>query len=130
MSAVRVARPRPPLFRALGASEPPEEVLVDGHHYTRSEIFKHDSWAATALYAGAPGRIVCKFNRVQPVLGFPMTWLGRRLADRERRALERLADLPQIPAPLGPVFAGGRRLVNAVARSFVPGHPLGKHDRV
>jgi hypothetical protein len=129
MSA-RAARPRPPVFRALGASDPPPEVVVDGKHYARTEIFKHDSWAATALYAGEHGRIVCKFNRVQPVLGFPMTWLGRRLAERERRALQRLADLPQIPAPLGPVFADGRRMPNAVARSFVAGHPLGKDERV
>ena len=130
MPTDRVARPRPPLFRALGAAEPPVEVTVDGTAYSREEIFKHDSWASTALYASGERRIVCKFNRVQPVLGFPMLWLGRRLAERERRALSRLADLPQIPAPLGPVFADGRRLPNAVARAFVAGHPMGKDERV
>jgi hypothetical protein len=128
--SVRVARPRPPVFRALGANDPPSEVVVDGNRYTRSEIFKHDSWAATALYAGDRGRIVCKFNRVQSVFGVPMMWLGRRLAERERRALERLIDLPPIPAPLGPVYAAGRLLRNAVARTFVSGHPLGKDERV
>ncbi len=124
------ARPRPPLFRALGAAEPPTEIVVDGDSYKREEIFKHDSWAATALYAGAHQRIVCKFNRVQPVLGLPMMWLGRRLAERELRALSRLADLPQIPKPLGPVYAAGKRLLNAAARVFVAGHPLGKDERV
>jgi hypothetical protein len=126
----RTARPRPPLFRALGAADPPIQVMVDGQHYKQVEIFKHDSWAATALYAGAAGRITCKFNRIQPILGFPTLWLGKRLAERERCALERLADLPQIPKPLGSVFADGRRLRNAVARIFIPGHPLGKHETV
>lgn len=130
MSSKRVARPRPPLFRALGAADAPPEVMVDGQRYRQIELFKHDSWAATALYASAAKRIVCKFNRAQPVLGLPMTWLGRCLAEREHRALARLASLPQVPAPLGPVYAKGRRLRNAVARAFIPGHPLGKDERV
>ena len=87
MSAERATRPRPPLFRALGAAEPPHEVVVDSHSYSREELFKHDSWAATALYSGSTGKIVCKFNRIQPVLGLPMMWLGRRLAEREHRAV-------------------------------------------
>ena len=86
MSSQRVARPRPPLFRALGAADAPAEVVVDGNRYRQIELFKHDSWAATALYAGPAGRIVCKFNRVQSVCGLPMKWLGRRLAEREHRA--------------------------------------------
>ncbi len=130
MPAPATARPRTPLLRALGSAEPPVEVIVGGQAYTREELFKHDSWAATALYSGPAGRIVCKFNRVQPILGVPTQWLGKRLADRERRALERLADLPQIPKPLGPVFAGGRKLPNAVARVFIPGHPLTKTEAV
>lgn len=130
MSSQSVARPRPPLFRALGASDAPAEVVVDGNRYRQIELFKHDSWAATALYAGSAGRIVCKFNRVQSVCGFPMKWLGRRLAEREHRALSRLAGLPQVPRPLGAVYTNGRRLRNAVARVFITGHPLGKNERV
>ncbi len=130
MSSQRVARPRPPLFRALGAADAPAEVVVDGNRYRQIELFKHDSWAATALYAGPAGRIVCKFNRVQSVCGLPMKWLGRRLAEREHRALTRLACLPQVPRPLGAVYANGRRLRNAVARAFIAGHPLGKNERV
>ena len=123
-------RPRPPLFRALGANDPPAEVRIGGGRYARVEIFKHDSWAATALYDGPGGRVVCKFNRVQPVFGLRTAWLGKRLADRERRALERLADLPNVPESLGAVIANGRRLPNAVARRFVPGHPLARHEVV
>lgn len=131
MSAERAARPRPPVFRALGADDPPPEVTVNGRAYTRTEIYKHDSWAATALYSGANGeQIVCKFNRAQSVYGVPMTWLGHRLATREARALDRLADLPLFPRTLGPVFANGKRLRNAVARTFIAGHPLGADERV
>jgi hypothetical protein len=123
-------RPRPPLFRALGAADPPAEIVVDGQKYERLEIFKHDSWAATALYEGASKRIVCKFNRMQPILGFPTRWLGKRLADRERSMLQRLADLPCIPAPCGPIYANGSLLVNAVGHAFVSGHPLKRREAV
>lgn len=127
----RSVRPRPPIFRALGADEPPVEIGIDGRGFTRIEIFKHDSWAATALYADDRGeRVVCKFNRVQPALGVGLGWLGRRLALRERRALERLRDLPNIPEPYGPVRVNGRELPNAAARAFVAGHPLAAGEEV
>jgi hypothetical protein len=124
------SRPRPPVLRALGADDPPFTVAVSGQSYTRAEILKHDSWAATAIYANAARRIVCKFNRTQPIHGIDMTWLGRFLAARERRALERLADLPSVPDSLGDVSANGKRLPNAVARVYVPGHPLRKNEWV
>jgi hypothetical protein len=124
------SRPRPPVLRALGADDPPLAVTVGGRSYARYELLKHDSWAATAIYAGPAGKIVCKFNRTQPVYGIRMDWLGRRLAARERRALERLADLPNVPNSLGDVIVNGRVLPNAVARVYVPGHPLRPHERV
>jgi hypothetical protein len=124
------SRPRPPVLRALGSADPPLGVSVGGRSYARYEILKHDSWAATAIYAGPAGRIVCKFNRTQPVYGLDMTWLGRLLAARERRALERLADLSNVPDSLGDVVAGGAVLPNAVARRYVPGHPLASGERV
>jgi len=124
------AKPRPPLFRALGACEPPTEVIVDGNRYFRLEIYKHDSWAATALYSGDVGRIVCKFNRTQPILGLSTAWLGRRLAAREHRALTRLADLATIPNPMGAVYVNGQLHRNAVARKYIPGHPLKLNETV
>ena len=69
----------------MGLYDPPLSVRVEGRVYRRLEILKHDSWAATAVYAGAGGRIVCKFNRQQPILGIPVAWLGRFLARREGR---------------------------------------------
>ncbi len=130
MSGTRVKKARSPLFRALGAAEPPEVVEVDGEIYDRVEIYKHDSWAATARYASHRGVIICKFNRVQPVLFFPMSWLGRRLAARERHALERLADLPTIPDSMGDVRVDGKIMPNAVARRYVSGHPLMRKEFV
>ncbi len=60
-----VGRERPSTLRALGKSEPPLLVTVDGEVFEREECFKHDSWAATSLYRSQSGRrIVCKFNRV------------------------------------------------------------------
>ncbi len=125
-----LGRPRPPLFRALGAADPPDQVEIDGCAWRRVDIFKHDSWAATALYRARDGQLaVCKFNRRQSILGLPMQWLGWWLARREGRMLERLADLPLVPNPLGPVCCGGRPMANAVAHDFVPGHPLRPKQR-
>ena len=81
-------------------------------------------------HRGPDGDVVCKFNRAFPAYGLDTAWLGRRLAARERRALERLADLPNVPAPLGDVVVNGKVLPNAVARRYVPGHPLGSGERV
>jgi hypothetical protein len=128
--ASAAARPRPPLFRALGGDDPPAEIEIDGQAYWRVEIFKHDSWAATALYRGADGLIVCKFNRSQPILGMPMAWLGRFLACREARFLHKLAGLRNVPNPCGTVCVAGKPLDNAVAHRFVPGHPLGARELV
>lgn len=125
----RSVRARPPLLRALGQNDPPSAVEIGGRLYKRVEIFKHDSWAATARYRGAGTDAVCKFNRIEPVLGMPMAWLGRFLAEREAFALRRLAGVPGIPAELGHVSSDGRRLENAVAHQYVPGHPLASHEK-
>lgn len=123
-------RPRPPMFRALGASEPPGELEIGGRPHRLVRVFKHDSWAATALYEGEGGLVVCKFNRVQPIGFVPMGWLGRRLATNERTILQRLDDVPNVPRWSGDVRVGGRVLRNAVAHEFVPGRPLGREMRM
>ncbi|HMF18477.1 MAG TPA: hypothetical protein VKE98_14805 [Gemmataceae bacterium] len=119
-----VIRPRPPMFRALGKEEPPVEIVIEGQRYQRKTVFKHDSWAATALYQSPDRTIVCKFNRRQRIAFLPMDWLGRLLARRERRILQLLAGLRSVPEVLGPVTADGKLLDNAVAHDYVPGHPL------
>ena len=123
-------RPRPRLLRALGKADPPVEIEVDGYPYRRVDIFKHDSWAATALYEGERGKIVAKFNRRQAILGFPMHWLGKLLAAREARILQYLADLPNVPCYSGKLTAGGAAQPNAVAHDYVEGHPFERGEKV
>lgn len=125
MKRQSAVKKRPALFRALGPQEPPETVAVADRNYRHIRTFKHDSWAATALYEDPQGvRITCKFNRTYPVGPIPMRWAGRMLAAREAGFLRRLADVECVPDDLGPVTAGGRRLDNAVARVFVAGEPF------
>lgn len=128
--AHKTTRPRPALFRALGRDEPPRRIEVAGATFEQVDCLKHDSWAATALYAGSGGKVICKFNRRQSVLGLPMRWLGRRLALREARLLDRLADVPHIPRNCGPIATDGAVLPNAVGHWYVEGHPLGRQERV
>jgi hypothetical protein len=97
---------------------------VGGEDYALLAIFKHDSWAATALYGNGERRITCKFNRVQPILLLPMGWLGRMLARREAWFLDVLKDLELVPDALGPVIVDGQVARNAVARAYVEGEPF------
>lgn len=124
------AAPRPRLFRALGRQDPPLQIEVAGATWRRLEIYKHDSWAATALYARGAARLVCKFNRQQSIAGLPMKWLGRWLARREAAMLLRLRGLAGVPELQYPVQAAGKIVLHAVAHDYVPGRPLRRHERV
>ena len=131
MPVSSVVKPRPALFRALGKAEPPAVVEIDGERFRCVEVLKHDSWAASGIYASATRKAFCKFNRQQAVACLPMGWLGRLLAAREQSFHRRLHDVDGIPASLGPVRVGGRVLPYAVAREFIAGHALreGEHVR-
>lgn len=126
-------RPRPPYLRALGLSEPPTEVEVDGVRYLRREVFKHDSWAATALYGDGKciegheldqQRIVCKFNRQAPLGLIPMRWLGRLLARRETDLLAKLQGVAGIPHVYRDVQVHGESVRHVSAHTFIEGKPL------
>ena len=123
-------RPRPPMFQALGREAPPVEVEIQGAPYRLVEVLKHDSWAATAIYENAGDRKICKFNRQQPLCGIPMTWLGSILGRHEAALLRCLEGLPNVPLWAGDLFVAGVRVPGAVARSYIPGHPLGHHEWV
>jgi hypothetical protein len=129
-SSKPTSRQRPALFRALGTAEPPAEITIDGHHYSRIEIYKHDSWAATALYEGVNGLAIAKFNRQQRIGFIPMRWLGHWLARHERVLLERLQDLPNIPRVLGSVVVDGEVARHAVARGYILGHPMKTNEKL
>ncbi len=117
------AQAKQPLYalRALGHEDPPETVEVNGVTWRRTDIIKHDFFAATAFYATDAGdKAVLKIGRRIPYWGLPLAWLGRRLRDREVRIYNRLADLPNIPAMLGEVGETG------FLHAFVEGRPLEK----
>ncbi|MCG6122043.1 MAG: hypothetical protein MEP57_04970 [Microvirga sp.] len=126
----RPVKKRPPLLRALGSAEPPQTIEVAGREWRLDETFKHDSWAATATYVAGEDRLICKFNRAQPVFFIPMRWLGRALARREIGFLERLRDVALVPTPYGEVRAGGVLLDNAAARVFIPGEAFHGPEQV
>jgi len=125
LSAASLAvRPRPAILRALGVQDLPVAVEVRGETYQLVETFKHDTWAATGLYAAADRRIVCKFNRERHIFYFPGRIIGSWLAGQERSVMQRLAGIQGIPAELGPVTVTGIVRPNAVARTFIPGEIL------
>jgi len=122
-------RARPPILRALGQNDPPSVVTINGHAYQRIDVFKHDSWAATALYRGSSGDVVVKFHRQHPLGFFPAHWLGRYLAARERRARDLLNGIPGIARDAGPVNVGGAPSPSATAHFYIEGRPLHMDDK-
>ena len=126
-------RPRPRWLRALGHDDPPEAIHLNGRRWSRVEIFKHDAFAATALYASADDatrRVVGKFARTQSAFGVPMGWLGGWFHRREQAVVLRMADVAAVPATLVGTRAdlAGRR--HAAARLYIAGQPLQEHQRV
>lgn len=121
-------RPRSPLFRALGRHDPPAAIHIGSQLYRLQELFKHDSWAATALYVCRNNdreAAVCKFHRIVPLFGLSLHRFGIWMAEHERRLLACLAGLPGIPRLLPKVTdLDGRPLPHAVAREYIPGCPL------
>lgn len=124
----RAGKKRPALFRALGDHNPPKTIEVGGQEYWCAEVFKHDSWAATARYENRDHRIVVKFNRQQSIFGLPMSWLGRWLAKRERHMLELLEEVDGVPKSCGDIVVDGRVCRTADGHDFVDGRPLKMGD--
>lgn len=125
-------KPRPRWLRALGHDDPPTRFEAGGFTWQRLAIYKHDAFAATALYARIDDptrRAVGKFSRRQAAFGVPLGWLGKRFHDREVAVYRRMADQPGVPAQLGEPIVGGRRWPNAAAREYVTGHPLGRDEK-
>jgi hypothetical protein len=111
-------------IRALGSDDPPEEIVVGGQPHRRAVIFKHDFFAATALYEGPCGKVVLKLGRRAGLLGLPLGWIGRLLAQHESRLYELLGGIDGIPRFLG------RWRDYGLMHEFVEGHQLAKGERV
>ena len=109
-------------MRALGKQELPPTLTVGGEQYRWSRTIKHDFFAATGLYLGAPGRqVVLKVGRIEEFAGAPLKWLGRFLRKRELHFYRKLADLPNVPHVLETVGETGFVL------EYVEGRPLADH---
>jgi hypothetical protein len=106
-------------MRALGKSDLPAAVRLDGQVFRLSRTVKHDFFAATGFYEGPQGRrVVLKMGRVADFAGFPMLWLGTLLCRRELGFYRKLSDIAQVPKVLGTLGPTGFLL------EFVPGTPL------
>lgn len=123
---------RPDLFRALGPEDPPPVIAAGGAEFALLKCLKHDSWAATALYADSRGRrLACKFNRTQPLPGgFPGRRLGAWLGAREEQVLREMSGCAGFPRWTGRVTAGGVELDNAVAHWWIEGEVFRPDIRV
>ncbi|MCG3137187.1 MAG: hypothetical protein HJJLKODD_01030 [Phycisphaerae bacterium] len=119
------ARRVPRFLKARGHYSWPLSIELPEGEYQFEREFKHDFFAATALYGRMDGRqVVVKFGRCTPILFFPGRWIGRWLAERESRLYAQLSDLPQVPDYRGRLGEFG------FIHVFVPGAPLKKGQRV
>lgn len=115
---------RHPWLKALGRAGPPERILHEGREYRLERVYKHDFFAATALYGQGEERIVLKLGRTASLFGLPLAWLGRMLAEHEARLYLLAEDLPGIPR------FRGRHGPTGILHDYVPGHPLQQYERV
>jgi hypothetical protein len=118
------AKSKPAFLLARGREPLPAEVALPGGAYRLTRVFKHDFFAATALYSGDAGKVVLKLGRRTSFIGLPLAWIGRWHARHETRLFCELADLEAVPA-----FAGtfGR---DGFAHAFIEGHALQRGELV
>lgn len=131
-AAAPAVQPRPAWLRALGQSDPPARFEAGGQAWRRVHIYKHDAFAATALYArvdDAAVRAVGKFSRRQSAFGVPFGWLGKWFHEREQAVYQRMSGHPGVPATLGAIVVDGQTWPSAGARLYVEGHPLEEGER-
>ena len=103
---------------ALGHDSLPQQLVLQQRKYHLQKLFKHDFWAASGLYSNGSSKVVLKIYRRKDLLGLPMHWLGRRLAEREISFYHCLQDVPGIARFLGTF---GR---NGFVHAYIPGQDL------
>ncbi|MFP4028676.1 MAG: hypothetical protein ACLFWL_12875 [Candidatus Brocadiia bacterium] len=111
-------------FRALGTTNLPGSLELDGHRYELEQEFKHSFAAAVGLYRCGDDRIVVKFHRQKSFFGLPLGELGKLMAWYEATIMTRCDDLKGVPRLRGQPVPG------SVAHDFVPGHPLHRDSKV
>ena len=114
----------PHSLRALGRDRLPDAITLPTGQFRFVRLFKHDFFAATALYEGSSGKVVLKSGRTADFLGFPCSWIGRLLTRHEAGIYRRLGDLSAAPRFLG--MWGKHGFVH----EYIEGHPLRKGERV
>jgi len=110
---------------------PPAQVDVAGRRYRLLRVFKHDFYAATALYeldaaegptdANVISKIVVKFGRTQPLCGLDMSWYGRWMHAHEKAVYRELKGVRGVPRWVGSVSP------TAYAIEYIDAHPM-DHD--
>ena len=109
----------PPSFFALGTAGLPEDFALEDQEYRLKKVFKHDFFAATGLYTDADGQlVVLKLQRTYPLFGFPMQWLGARIAKHEISIFRQLQGIRGVPRFLGVYGPTG------YVHEFIPGEDL------
>lgn len=132
LSSESLTARRPDAFRALGPQEPPDCIRVSGTAFSLVRCLKHDSWAATAVYADDSGRrLACKIHRVHRLPGgIPAARLGVWLARREESVMRELHAVEGIPRWAGAVSVRDKPMPTAVAHWWVEGVPFRPDVRV
>lgn len=97
-----------------------------------NDVGANDSVSDQSSSASNPAvhRIVCKFNRIEPIFGFPTRWFGNWLAGRESSMYFQLADLPNISKGYREVRLDDKWQKHVAAHDYIEGHPLRWHDQV
>lgn len=111
-------------LRALGKSELPEQIELDGHTLGRRKLFKHTAFAAVGLYANDVRQVVLKCHRAAPLLGLPLAWLGELMARYEAAVLRQVHDIRGVPRLVG---MHGR---TGLMHEYIPGQPLTRDTEV
>lgn len=110
-------------LKACGRKSLPQIIQWEDEVYRRDQVFKHDFFAATALYRldstrsntpkkqenspSAPEKIILKWSRSTDFFGLPLAWLGQWISQRERCILKQLQGLAGVPQLIGPYQSYG-----------------------
>jgi hypothetical protein len=114
----------PSWLRALGDQPVPSTLTVAGTCYRLERVFKHDFFAATALYRGEGGKLVLKAGRSASLFGLPLDWIGRWLCAHEMRLYGLVAGIAGVPR------LAGRWGRTGLLHEYVEGRPLSRSERV